>query len=137
MCPICVALGHPRLRGGILIDNTVTQEGSSPPTRGILFLTINQSRVIPAYAGDTPLPWVCQIIPPGYPRLRGGYVITICRPPLYGSSPPTRGIHIQVFISGFYFRVIPATRGILYQDSQPRFLIRVIPAYGGYLCVWI
>ena len=89
--------------------------GSSPPTRGTLpgrIVGFFQSRIIPAYAGNTEPGQLADALSADHPRLRGEHPVEpVSVPSVGGSSPPTRG-----------------TQGHHPQLTHP---IRIIPAYAG------
>ncbi len=92
---------HPRLRGEHARPflSVLGKGGSSPLTRGAperRKVMRENTRLIPAYAGSTPLLHVGRIARRAHPRLRGEHR-AICRLLLwkYGSSPLTRGAPCQ------------------------------------------
>ena len=72
---------YPRPRGGTVYesDARLRVKGLSPPTRGNLSGGdgfANLSRSIPAHAGERLRNWIISLLPPVYPRPRGGTAMT-------------------------------------------------------------
>ena len=112
---------HPRIRGehGNRDDAALRQIGSSPHTRGAprnVFKAINQTRIIPAYAGSTGCLASTRVTARDHPRIRGEHSPV---EPSYskheGSSPHTRGAHAGLRRRRDPRRIIPA-----YAGSTPR-----------------
>ena len=149
---------HPRLRG----EHTgwcgwdSLSDGSSPPTRGAhpsVEIPIWQRRIIPAYAGSTRGTRALKGERPDHPRLRGEHHTgRDVDPRRHGSSPPTRGAHINGKCNPPNNRIIPAyagstavktlreaaragssppTRGAPTHPWWPNQCGRIIPAYAG------
>ena len=98
---------HPRSRGVYLkqIGRDVEKTGSSPLARGLLTRLIpfwEETRIIPARAGFTPIPWPTRWPLPDHPRSRGVYCARLVASRLaHGSSPLARGLRdTEVFSSG-------------------------------------
>ena len=96
-----------------------TASGSSPHTRGALSLA-RQPRVwggiIPAYAGSTACPSTPSISRGDHPRIRGEHSmenVEACK--VTGSSPHTRGAHLDAAVALLAALIIPA-----YAGSTPR-----------------
>ena len=89
---------HPRSRGVYLkqIGRDVEKTGSSPLARGLLTRLIpfwEETRIIPARAGFTPIPWPTRWPLPDHPRSRGVYCARLVASRLaHGSSPLARGL---------------------------------------------
>ena len=101
---------HPRIRGehSLAARGYLTLRGSSPHTRGAPFLVLGGSlspRIIPAYAGSTPLA-----------RFR--------RQSKTGSSPHTRGARNVYYTRGECGGIIPAYAG---STSAPKLTIHSDP----------
>ena len=116
-CASCAATVHPRIRGERLVGPIAEPPclGSSPHTRGTLFLAredVRVSRFIPAYAGNAgPLPGRIGRAPV-HPRIRGerpGAGVSV--PVVGGSSPHTRGTRFLTEITYASLRFIPAYAG--------------------------
>ena len=108
---------HPRPRGehSGALPSRDTASGSSPPTRGTqrpVHLRAGKRRFIPAHAGNTSRAWSFILPPAVHPRPRGEHPgeIGLIRP-FAGSSPPTRGTHVQGRSSADASRFIPAHAG--------------------------
>ena len=108
---------HPRIRGEHRSSSLVndSKSGSSPHTRGAREedrSVVKEGRIIPAYAGSTPL-----LSPSGpggtdHPRIRGEHRSRPGRrPTLPGSSPHTRGARRGSSTRGAGWRIIPAYAG--------------------------
>ena len=128
---------YPRLRGGsrYICGKRICRCGLSPPTRGILNLSGDSQRKagsIPAYAGDPrvyPNPLTYGEV---YPRLRGGSQAVFVFPfPLFGLSPPTRGIPSEPPFVYSYSRSIPAYAGDPYSLTVNGRGIAVYPRLRG------
>ena len=108
---------HPRLRGDYdtLEWNGTEFEGSSPPARGLLRYQIKRcgrNRLIPACAGTTSFSLGVLSSAGAHPRLRGDYLyqrVVSCQN--WGSSPPARGLRIQLLQIHISWRLIPACAG--------------------------
>ena len=108
---------HPRTRGvycfSCLIDDMGM--GSSPHTRGlrgVQDLPTSQDRIIPAHAGFTSPVEQADDVGEDHPRTRGVYPDGRVRVlPDPGSSPHTRGLHLEGEIFGQKRRIIPAHAG--------------------------
>ena len=111
------AQDHPRIRGEHMhvYPPVARFDGSSPHTRGALFLGVCHaffSRIIPAYAGSTrhrprrPSPsW-------NHPRIRGEHSASKRESSLSpGSSPHTRGALVEIGDPMMRERIIPAYAG--------------------------
>ena len=96
-------------------DDSVSTQGSSPPTRGALYwlqLLEFSARIIPAYAGSTLDSVPCETNHTDHPRLRGEHGLNQSRMPvLVGSSPPTRGAQGVGSSALKRDRIIPAYAG--------------------------
>ena len=113
-CGIAV---HPRLRGELffLFPTSHSSSGSSPLTRGTPAKQLaaqNQSRFIPAYAGNShgilPLSFFISV----HPRLRGELTDRYYQDWIsYGSSPLTRGTRYELRVGLLHERFIPAYAG--------------------------
>ena len=108
---------HPRIRGehGWVSCVSCTLAGSSPHTRGAPFLrrtVLEVVRIIPAYAGSTVPEEHGEIGRQDHPRIRGehGEVFRVSKTPV-GSSPHTRGAHVQGDGHHGEERIIPAYAG--------------------------
>ena len=108
---------YPRLRGGsvCVIALLQSQQGLSPPTRGILRMeaaATAQAGSIPAYAGDPARSARERRLCPVYPRLRGGSnAAKRSAAQGKGLSPPTRGIRVRWVEDYIAGRSIPAYAG--------------------------
>ena len=133
-CGIAV---HPRLRGELffLFPTSHSSSGSSPLTRGTPAKQLaaqNQSRFIPAYAGNShgilPLSFFISV----HPRLRGELAMSsVSAFFTNGSSPLTRGtLHVKVKIT-LEPRFIPAYAGNSSASEARNSDHRFIPAYAG------
>ena len=108
---------HPRIRGEHADDerSVAAGGGSSPHTRGAQRLAGAGDRVfriIPAYAGSTPVYTLAVVGVRDHPRIRGEH--DRGRPAgagRAGSSPHTRGAPGSTRISGSRMRIIPAYAG--------------------------
>ena len=94
---------------------TQSRLGSSPHTRGAPAKNVDSlqlRRIIPAYAGSTVNTSRTRPGGPDHPRIRGehgGRVLRHRRP--LGSSPHTRGAHLEVAVDPIQLRIIPAYAG--------------------------
>ena len=108
---------HPRIRGEHPTADfpAHARVGSSPHTRGARLpgrLYVGHGRIIPAYAGSTPLARGGFGRPADHPRIRGEHGRSERQPPQRrGSSPHTRGAHRA--------------------SNRPPCCRRIIPAYAG------
>ena len=149
---------HPRIRGEHRLDIPWPQamQGSSPHTRGARRLRHGdraRARIIPAYAGSTPLGDHAEVGARDHPRIRGEHR----RPgfgsfwrrgiiPAYAGSTPTRqrpsgcrrdhprirGEHVGHDEAQFRGDgSSPHTRGARRRDIRSRNRVRIIPAYAG------
>ena len=89
--------------------------GSSPRRRGTLqwcFILVAASRIIPAQAGNTPVPCMQTCQPPDHPRAGGEHhgSHTVFKE-FIGSSPRRRGTRLQSGILLLPGRIIPAQAG--------------------------
>ena len=88
---------HPRIRGEhpLEIDSLSTEKGSSPHTRGALSNVHGRhrrTRIIPAYAGSTPIGRFSSRTGRDHPRIRGEHCPSAFQTlDRSGSSPHTRG----------------------------------------------
>ena len=114
---IALLAAHPRSRGenSTWKRREVTCVGSSPLTRGKLVRVVagaGEARLIPAHAGKTPRARSPHRRTKAHPRSRGENVEpTFSRAPLRGSSPLTRGKHLQLPELRRRARLIPAHAG--------------------------
>ena len=99
-------------------------EGSSPHTRGariIALAGVVWKRIIPAYAGSTPLSGALARPSRDHPRIRGeharGLPYAFWR---LGSSPHTRGAHTRRCDRGDPSGIIPAYAGSTFEGSGRR-----------------
>ena len=110
-------MDHPRIRGehfevgvGQVLDG-----GSSPHTRGAPHFSFPfqfRERIIPAYAGSTPVPGAFLPCCTDHPRIRGEHATVPLRlPGGAGSSPHTRGARPGHPRSSQPARIIPAYAG--------------------------
>ena len=95
---VCVGWAvHPRLRGEhfLIFSDHLNPCGSSPPARGTCakdILALDNSRFIPACAGNIFTGCGQCVRHPVHPRLRGEHTLKVCRRnATRGSSPPARG----------------------------------------------
>ena len=108
---------HPRLRGEHQVEPVLLRRpaGSSPPTRGTLFITegdMYRLRIIPAYAGNTPSDRRWHTGFRDHPRLRGEHAGSqFSGLSFTGSSPPTRGTRLGSPHTGWLPGIIPAYAG--------------------------
>ena len=108
---------HPRIRGvhGRRRWSVGRWGGSSPHTRGALDEAVGlglADRIIPAYAGCTPVAAECLGHEGDHPRIRGVHPLYSSSPRVWGgSSPHTRGAQINVLSIGHPVRIIPAYAG--------------------------
>jgi len=103
------------IRAARVIAATLLAAGSSPRARGTHSKgkgIINSARVIPACAGNTPVPPAAAAGTAGHPRVRGEHIcaITVARSPV-GSSPRARGTRSLCRTLLVQGRVIPACAG--------------------------
>ena len=117
---------HPHSRGenhSFREGNTRTQ-GSSPLTRGKLGPVLQEGlleRLIPAHAGKTGPTCLESWLPKAHPRSRGENSISRrSRARMRGSSPLTRGKHVQFCASIVSLRLIPAHAGKTCQSRLRR-----------------
>ena len=108
---------HPRIRGEHLRGGAavISAVGSSPHTRGAPSLSLFLStgwRIIPAYAGSTPLPDRTNRSLADHPRIRGEH-------------PAGRPLHVSIAGSS------PHTRGAPGRHGRDHHLPGIIPAYAG------
>ena len=108
---------HPRIRGEHVMPsrnvNGVT--GSSPHTRGAPARADwggGCRGIIPAYAGSTMAAYRLDLMTQDHPRIRGEHRLS----GLYtgdgqGSSPHTRGAHLEIAIDPIQLGIIPAYAG--------------------------
>ena len=108
---------HPRLRGehGNHRRSRPIARGSSPLTRGthrIIRTFGMRSRIIPAYAGNTPATLRTRRWRPDHPRLRGEHLSELAGYWIpNGSSPLTRGTPVVCGLSQGVPGIIPAYAG--------------------------
>ena len=129
---------HPRIRGEHEMRRVVigAPEGSSPHTRGARPLRGRaplRRRIIPAYAGSTPLTDLKSVGGGDHPRIRGehadAHAHTPSRP---GSSPHTRGAPKRAFKNARIVGIIPAYAGSTTKPIRiPDTGHGIIPAYAG------
>ena len=111
---------HPRLRGELsaLTFTVVTPSGSSPLTRGTLWLPFGERRplrFIPAYAGNSAAFHFSGSLYLVHPRLRGELSTATAETIMSdGSSPLTRGTQQILFMEFSRCRFIPAYAGNSY-----------------------
>ncbi len=111
------AWDHPRIRGEHLTVSAraAPMAGSSPHTRGApvaASAACSSAGIIPAYAGSTS--WRSSSRSPtrDHPRIRGEHNQARPLPQRRrGSSPHTRGAHVQLTGSTTFARIIPAYAG--------------------------
>ena len=129
-CSTIARRDHPRIRGEHegLGQWCRRDTGSSPHTRGAQvaeFQADRRLRIIPAYAGSTPFTASPPHAVRDHPRIRGEHT---CRSsPLLtpgGSSPHTRGAHLQELAVADAGRIIPAYAG----STSNRPVMAVFPA---------
>ena len=108
---------HPRIRGehaGCSVF-AIGVTGSSPHTRGARLRrpgTEPRRRIIPAYAGSTPMAALIPFQMEDHPRIRGEHCCKLlAAPTACGSSPHTRGAPLV--------------------DTRGQKSLRIIPAYAG------
>ena len=108
---------HPRIRGEHALPplRPASARGSSPHTRGARMETRrgqSQRRIIPAYAGSTPLRPPPSFPPRDHPRIRGEHRRwRVSSRPNPGSSPHTRGAQGFRYAHSTFCRIIPAYAG--------------------------
>ena len=108
---------HPRIRGehGRAILPSRQETGSSPHTRGALIADVNSlqdKRIIPAYAGSTRVLGLLWPAVTDHPRIRGEHSNTIRHTATTtGSSPHTRGAPSSWTKRPTSVRIIPAYAG--------------------------
>ena len=108
---------HPRSRGeNILVAHAaIIRFGTSPLTRGkpgLAHTTVLRQRNIPAHAGKTSITGVVVVAITEHPRSRGENInLTPTRLMNVGTSPLTRGKHVQKFVAFLLIRNIPAHAG--------------------------
>ena len=108
---------HPRIRGEHAGEGIDHRErcGSSPHTRGARTaraVIVHPSRIIPAYAGSTPLACPPYRTRTDHPRIRGEHRMLGDDTPLPGgSSPHTRGALVPEGGDAADRRIIPAYAG--------------------------
>ena len=108
---------HPRSRGENYKrrGQPTGNPGSSPLTRGKprrIASRLKRTGLIPAHAGKTHTPRPSSRASPAHPRSRGENVSCASLPPLeQGSSPLTRGKHLQPRDCITVHRLIPAHAG--------------------------
>ena len=113
---------HPRLRGEHLVGKSICEQftGSPPPTRGTpgeqLLLNFD-TRITPAYAGNTVIVNFFRTEHRDHPRLRGEHFLLFPFVSLLlGSPPPTRGTLKAPVICCISDRITPAYAGNTEQD---------------------
>ena len=117
---------HPRIRGEHADDerSVAAGGGSSPHTRGAQRLAGAGDRVfriIPAYAGSTPVYTLAVVGVRDHPRIRGEHLNWLNRVPLTtGSSPHTRGARSGPPRGRGTCRIIPAYAGSTWIDKNQR-----------------
>ena len=128
---------HPRLRGehGGLVEMAPGVWGSSPTTRGAQLPWSKDHvsrRLIPDYAGSTSCSVYIWVINSAHPRLRGEhYCDVVCWIKSSGSSPTTRGAHLDGVHVASDTRLIPDYAG---STGVPPLCVVVgglIPDYAG------
>ena len=68
--------------------------------------------IIPAYAGSTAYVRETYTLKEDHPRIRGEHELDFaCDAELLGSSPHTRGAHVDVAVAGVAVWIIPAYAG--------------------------
>ena len=96
-------------------DSGGQHPGSSPHTRGALHRADRfdrHCRIIPAYAGSTPLGDHAEVGAEDHPRIRGEHTYGAKKIALRrGSSPHTRGAHRRTERQRARVRIIPAYAG--------------------------
>ena len=108
---------HPRLRGEHLFRSVHLpfQPGSPPPTRGTLsFANVDKIliRITPAYAGNTFIGIIYQVVYWDHPRLRGEHIFyKVVIHNVLGSPPPTRGTPILQSTIFYKVGITPAYAG--------------------------
>ena len=108
---------HPRLRGEHLLSpfRAVKRRGSPPPTRGTLsFANVDKIliRITPAYAGNTFIGIIYQVVYWDHPRLRGEHIFyKVVIHNVLGSPPPTRGTPILQSTIFYKVGITPAYAG--------------------------
>ena len=89
--------------------------GSPPPTRGLHYegsVFWREHGITPAYAGTTRLGPLGPHGQRDHPRLRGDYNAVNCfMPAIFGSPPPTRGLHTLIVRENLFGRITPAYAG--------------------------
>ena len=128
---------HPRSRGEYVLASAgvLYGHGSSPLSRGILsrqFARLNERRIIPALAGNTPNPRSPRKSRSDHPRSRGEYHphrLHHQRPA--GSSPLSRGIPCIWLVEALGWRIIPALAGNTARRLFSHRETRIIPALAG------
>ena len=117
---------HPRSRGENAHDShmNIARLGSSPLTRGKRNPGVAggpRDRLIPAHAGKTGPTCLESWLPKAHPRSRGENSISRrSRARMRGSSPLTRGKHVQFCASIVSLRLIPAHAGKTCQSRLRR-----------------
>ena len=108
---------HPRIRGEHAWPTFPSSDrnGSSPHTRGALLRQrafVFPPRIIPAYAGSTASDGASVYSPRDHPRIRGEHCQrSSVAPPIWGSSPHTRGAPAPSRNHQLQSRIIPAYAG--------------------------
>ena len=116
---------HPRIRGehSRIPTPAISKAGSSPHTRGARVehgAGLRWWRIIPAYAGSTAVSIISAISVGDHPRIRGEHgLLGHAHLSAQGSSPHTRGAHIDLPRSGQAVRIIPAYAGSTRHGLDP------------------
>ena len=126
MCGAGTRADHPRIRGEHCVNERLQlgREGSSPHTRGALdpeSLTLEDIRIIPAYAGSTDARRSSSTVISDHPRIRGEHLVRLKSSRNgRGSSPHTRGAPASSSSACARRRIIPAYAG----STRPRRRLR-------------
>ena len=116
-CSATMPRDHPRIRGEHRWDGAPDnpEAGSSPHTRGAphpRHRRVLPGRIIPAYAGSTPLTVSVMYARSDHPRIRGEHLRTAARRVASGgSSPHTRGALELSRLAARRHGIIPAYAG--------------------------
>ena len=113
----CSVRDHPRSRGEYPAGDKIRHPtlGSSPLSRGILVSmssSLEEARIIPALAGNTPVEDRTGVGTRDHPRSRGEYTWVVTGEAIpEGSSPLSRGILNGVARDIYRIGIIPALAG--------------------------
>ena len=144
--PLCFRQrDHPRVCGEHIPQMPCVTHGagSSPRMRGTRIRLLESARtlgIIPAYAGNTDIEAIKQLVAGDHPRVCGEHFwLMVLSVPLPGSSPRMRGTLAYFKVERRYYGIIPAYAGNTHQSptahvaerDHPRVCGEHIPTAGG------